>query len=188
MKSLDYVKNKYPDITKKITSEQVESSMGKSFDEIVNIYYSYLPKEKAVNYAREAFNKNIENLMKFGGVLYINTKDTILELSKKYKLYIISNCIDGYIESFLNTSGLKDYFEDYESNGRTGLSKGENIKLVIKRNKIEHAMYVGDTISDKQAADLANIPFVYASYGFGNVDKYDYKIGDIVDLLNLLKK
>ena len=185
MKSLEYIKNKYPDITKKITREQVESSMGKSFDEIVELYYSYLPKEKAVHYAREAFNKNIENLLKYGGVLYTNTKDTILKLSKKYKLYIVSNCIDGYIESFFNTSGLQEYFKDYESNGKTGLNKGENIKLIIKRNKIEHARYVGDTISDKEAADFANIPFIYASYGFGNVDKYDYRIDDIEDLLSI---
>lgn len=187
MKSLDYIKNKYPDITKKISREQVKSAMGKSFDEIVELYYGYLPKEKAVNYAKEAFNKNIENLLEYGGDLYTNTKDTILKLSKKYKLYIVSNCVDGYIESFLNTSGLQDCFEDYESNGKTGLNKGDNIKLVIERNKIEQAMYVGDTISDKEAASIANIPFVYASYGFGNVDKYDYIIDDIKDLLSIEK-
>ena len=39
----------------------------------------------------------------------------------------------GYIESFLETSNLKDYFSDFENNGRTGLEKGENIKLLIKR-------------------------------------------------------
>lgn len=183
IKSLEEIKSKYQDITKKITREQVKASMGKSFDEIVELYYSYLPKEKAINYAKEAFNRNIENLLKYGGTLYANTKHTILELSQKYKLYIVSNCIEGYIESFFNTSGLQNYFEDYESNGKTGLTKGENIKLVIKRNKINHAIYVGDTMTDKVAADWAGIPFIYASYGFGKVDKYDYKIDDIGDLM-----
>lgn len=185
MKSLKDIKCKYSDITKDITREQVEFSMGKSFDEIVDLYYSYLPREKAANYAKEAFNKNIENLLKYGGDLYSNTKNTILELSKKYDLYIVSNCIEGYIESFLNTSGLKKCFKDYESNGKTGLCKGENIKLVIERNKLKKAIYVGDTMSDKEATDIAGIPFVYSSYGFGNVDKYDYKINDIEDLLSI---
>lgn len=143
MYSLDYIKNKHSEITKKITEEQVRMSVGKPFNEIVNIYYSYLPEDKAVQYAKEAFDKNIENLLENGGTLYTNTKSTIIELAKKYKLFIVSNCIEGYIESFLNTSGLKDYFIDYESNGKTKLSKGENIKLIIERNNLQNAVYVG---------------------------------------------
>ena len=156
--------------------------MGLPFDDIVNIYYGYLPKNKAIMYAKEAFQANIDNLLTNGGTLYKNTKDTIEYLSKKYKLYIVSNCIDGYIESFLKTSNLEKYFIDHECNGRTNLSKGENIKLIINRNNLKNAIYVGDTISDKDGADYANIPFAYASYGFGKVDKYDYLLNDISDL------
>ena len=182
VKTLSKTKEKYPDITKEISKKEVMSCMGLSFDDIVNIYYGYLPKDKAIMYAKEAFQANIDNLLENGGTLYKNTKDTIINLSKKYKLYIVSNCIDGYIESFLKTSNLEKYFSDYESNGKTGLSKGENIKLIINRNNLKHPIYVGDTISDKIAADYANIPFAYASYGFGEVDKYDYLLNDISDL------
>ncbi len=182
VKTLSQIKEKYPDITKEISKEEVMSCMGLPFDDIVNIYYGYLPKDKAIIYAKEAFQANIDNLLKNGGTLYKNTKDTIEYLSKKYKLYIVSNCIDGYIESFLKTSNLEKYFLDYESNGRTNLSKGENIKLIINRNNLKNAIYVGDTISDKDGADYANIPFAYASYGFGKVDKYDYLLNDISDL------
>lgn len=185
LETLEEIKSKYPDITKKITREQVKSSMGKSFDEIVKIYYDYLPEQKAINYAKEAFNKNIENLLEKGGKLYTNTKNTIINLSQNYKLFVVSNCIEGYIESFFKTSELGNYFKDYESNGKTGLSKGENIKLVMERNNLKNAIYVGDTIKDKEAADYAKIPFVYASYGFGIVDKYDFKINDIRELLNI---
>lgn len=187
MQSIEYMKNKYTDITKDITKEDVMSAMGKSFEEIADLYYGYLPKEKAISYTRERINKNIELLSKFGGTLYDNTKNTIIELSKKYKLYIVSNCLEGYIEAFLNTSGLSKYFLDYENNGRTGLSKGENIKLVIERNNIKNAIYVGDTISDKKAALFAGIPFVYAEYGFGSVDEYDYIIKDISELKELVR-
>ena len=99
-----------------------------------------------------------------------------------YKLFIVSNCIDGYIESFLRTSGLSNYFLDFECNGRTKLRKGENIELIIKRNNLKNAIYVGDTMGDKEAARYAKVPFVYASYGFGEVDEYDYLINSISDL------
>ena len=185
LKATSFVKEEHSDITRDVTREQIESAMGKTSDAIVNIYYGYLPREKGEEYANEAFNKNVDNLLKEGGTLYPNTRDTIIKLSKKYKLYIVSNCVKGYIESFLNTSGLKDYFSDYESYGNTLLSKGENIKLVIDRNNLKNPIYVGDTKGDMEASNYAGIPFVYAAYGFGKVEVFDYKINDISELLNL---
>ena len=185
LKATSFVKEEHSDITRDVTKEQIESAMGKTSDEIVNIYYGYLPREKGKEYANEAFNKNVDNLLKEGGTLYPNTRDTIIKLSKKYKLYIVSNCVKGYIESFLNTSGLKDYFSDYESYGNTLLSKGENIKLVIDRNNLKNPIYVGDTKGDMEASNYAGIPFVYAAYGFGKVEGFDYKINDISELLNI---
>ncbi|HIR59892.1 MAG TPA: HAD family hydrolase [Candidatus Onthousia excrementipullorum] len=185
LKATSFVKEEHSDITRDVTKEQIESAMGKTSDEIVNIYYGYLPREKGEEYANEAFNKNVDNLLKEGGTLYPNTRDTIIKLSKKYKLYIVSNCVKGYIESFLNTSGLKDYFSDYESYGNTLLSKGDNIKLVIERNNLKNPIYVGDTKGDMEASNYAGIPFVYAAYGFGKVEGFDYKINDISELLNI---
>ena len=182
VKVLKEVKLRHPEVTRDISREDVENSMGKPFDEIVKNYYGYMEYEKAVIVAKEAFEENVKNLMINGGTPYDDLCEVIVELSKKYKLFIVSNCIDGYIESFLKTSKLSEYFQDYECNGRTKLSKGENIKLIMKRNKIEHAVYVGDTINDKEAAVFAKIPFVYASYGFGLVEQYDYKIDNIKDL------
>lgn len=75
-----------------------------------------------------------------------------------------------------------DIFKDYECNGNTGLSKGENIELIININNIKNAVYVGDTISDREACKYAKIPFIYASYGFGKVTEYDYKLNSIEDL------
>lgn len=62
VKSLAEVKNKYEEITQDITADKVMSCMGLSFDEIVERYYGYIDKEKAIAYAKEAFEKNIENL------------------------------------------------------------------------------------------------------------------------------
>ena len=183
--SLAEVKNKYHEITHDITAADVISGMGLPIDDIIKKFFGYINKDKATIYAMEAFNKNIEKLLEHGGTLYPNLESTIKELSKKYKLCIVSNCVEGYIESFLKSSGLTDYFCDFECNGKTKLSKGENIRLVMNRNNIKTAVFVGDTISDKEAANYANISFVYASYGFGTVNEYDYKINDLNDLITL---
>lgn len=188
LKSISDVKKEHKEITKEITKDEVISSMGLPFDDIVKIYYGYLNKDKAVQYAKEAFDRNVKNLMTNGGTLYENTTDIIKELSEDYSLYIVSNCIEGYIESFLETSNLKKYFKDFESNGRTKKSKGENIKLIIDRNNIKNAVYVGDTISDMIAANYASIPFVQARYGFGKYIETRYYINSIVELPKEIKR
>ena len=43
----------------------------------------------------------------------------------------------------------------------------------------------GDTFGDYQACQEAEVPFVFASYGFGQVDTPDYVIEKPMDLLTL---
>ena len=71
--------------------------------------------------------------------------------------------------------------------GRTQLVKGENIRLIMKRNQIQKAVYIGDTKKDQEACVLANVPFIYASYGFGEVDHYDAKIDRFDELLSCIQ-
>lgn len=52
----------------------------------------------------------------------------------------------------------------------TGLNKDENIKLIVKRNNLKNPVYVGDTQGDFLACKNANVPFIFAAYGFGSVE------------------
>lgn len=85
--------------------------------------------------------------------------------------------------AFLKKTNLKEYITDFECFGNTGKSKGENIKLIIERNHLENPVYVGDTTGDKESAAYGGIPFIYATYGFGNVEGADYTINDFKELL-----
>lgn len=120
-----------------------------------------------------------------GGVLYPDVKNSLFELNKKFNLYIVSNCQDGYIESFLKYYELNNLFIDYESAGKTKKSKEKNIKLLMNRNQIINAVYIGDTEGDNLASKSNNIPFVYAKYGFGNVKSFDYVIHKFSELLSI---
>ena len=63
-------------------------------------------------------------------VLFPKLKETLEQLKKKYRLFIVSNCQDGYIEAFLKAHNFTDIFEDTECWGRTRLSKGESNKIL----------------------------------------------------------
>ena len=82
---------------------------------------------------------------------------------------------------------LDKYFVDFECPGRTGLPKAENIKLVVERNNLKHPVYVGDTQGDANAAKGANVPFIYAQYGFGSVEEFQDKIESFEELLKIVK-
>lgn len=104
------------------------------------------------------------------------------ELAKEYALGIVSNCQDGYIEIYISQCGFSECFCDTECFGRTGLSKGQNILLLMERQGITDCIYVGDTQGDADAAAEAGIPFVHAAYGFGKTDGCAAAISSLCEL------
>ena len=166
---------KHKETTKQITLEEMNSYMGKTV-------------ENSVAIVKECCAEQIPSLRKTGGHLYDNLESTLEILSKNYFLGIISNCQCGYIEAFLFAHKLEKYFSDFEMSGRTNLTKGENIKLVMERNGINNALYLGDTIGDQLAAKDAEIPFVFASYGFGTTENPEYTISSFDELPKVAEK
>jgi phosphoglycolate phosphatase len=173
------------DIKNPITKEILESCMGLQIHEIGVKLFPYLEKVDQTKILDICCEEERKLLRKEGGMLYKDLENTLQTLSKSYSLFIVSNCQCGYIEAFLDYHNLGKYFKDIECAGNTKLVKGENIKSVMKRNHLEHPVYVGDTQGDCDGAKLANIPFVFASYGFGKVDGYDYVIEEISDIVKL---
>ena len=171
---------------KEVTVEDLIPCMGKLLDEIASILLPELDPKKQMQVIKECCEYENEYLGEYGATLYDKLEDTLKELSKNHKLFIVSNCQDGYIECFFKAHKLDKYFIDYECPGRTGLPKGENIKLIVERNNLKNPVYVGDTQGDANAAKLANVPFIFAKYGFGNVDEFFNSIESFDELLEII--
>ncbi len=176
----------YPEIDKVVTEEEMRSNFGRPLDEIARRMFPDLSQEMRNQLMDECAAKEIIVLSKNGGTLYPQLESVLTALSEKIPLFIVSNCQAGYIESFYQGHGTEKYFNDCECIGVTGLSKGENIRLIIERNGLKAPAYVGDTQGDADAAIAACVPFIYAAYGFGDVDGYDMKIDSFADLLKLI--
>ena len=176
---------KYPDIKKVITYKEIESYMGLPINEIGRRLFPDLHEDFQMRLMKECCETEQIYLSRHGGKLFPGLEETLKKLCEQYKLFIVSNCQDGYIQCFLEVHKLGRYFTDFESWEVTGLSKGENNKLIIKRNNLKSSIYVGDTSGDAKSALDAEIPFVYARYGFGSVEKYDYVIDSFEEILNL---
>ena len=125
----------------------------------------------------------MEYLYTHCGTLYPDFRSTMEALkSEGYGLAVVSNCQTGYVKAFLASSGAADLFLDYEEWGRTGLPKGDNIRLVMERNGYTKGIYIGDTKKDQEATLQAGLPFIHAAYGFGKADNPDASIQKLSDL------
>ncbi|MFB1049382.1 HAD family hydrolase [Paraliobacillus sp. JSM ZJ581] len=179
------VLNQYQ-IDKEITKEDLKQVLGLPFDEVSKRLLPDVDKEVAEKVLNDSCEVENAYLIKQGGQLYDDVASVLKALSKRYKLYIVSNCQIGYIEAFYQYHDLGKYFCDYENPGRTGLSKGDNIKLIVERNQLKNPVYVGDTDGDQKSSEYAGIPFIYARYGFGEVNRYDYAIDKFKELLDVI--
>ncbi|NLP15920.1 MAG: HAD family hydrolase [Clostridiales bacterium] len=185
----EILRDKYPEVTDEVTAEKLKGLFGRLLDDIgVNLFKSVPPK-KAIEIIHKCCEYENEYLAEHGVDLYPGMEQTIKELHKKYKLFIVSNCQEGYIQCLFKIHPhLEEYFTDYEYPGRSGKPKADNIKMVVKRNNLLRPIYIGDTAGDAKASKEAGVPFIYARYGFGQVDEFDYVIDSPPELLKLLEK
>lgn len=162
---------KRPDVYKKITSEMIRNVMGKSMFEIADILfgeYGLETRRALMDYCCEEENQYIRL---HGGRLFEGLEETLQALQDAgCHLYIVSNCQAGYIEAFLEHHRLERYFDDFECFGKTEQGKAYNICLVVQRNCLDQAFYLGDTKGDYQAATEAGLPFIHARMGYGSVE------------------
>lgn len=106
--------------------------------------------------------------------------------SMPVKFYVVSNCRTGYVELMSQKLGIEKYITDFECFGNTKKPKAENICTVIARNNITKPLYVGDTQGDCDACAEANVPFVWASYGYGKASSYYAKLDSFCELEKII--
>lgn len=176
-----------PDVPVTVTPEQLTQLFGKTLDVIADLVFPFLEKEDRYQLIDLCCEREHEYLRASEqNILYPGVSDTIRALSQKIPLFIVSNCQAGYIELFLEKTGLESCITDFECPGYTGQGKDHNIRLVVERNHLAHPMYVGDTQGDQEASASAGVPFCHASYGFGKVDHPDMTIRTFSDLLTIV--
>jgi len=171
-----------------LSEEDLYATFGKPMDEICEILFPEMEKEEIARFAEQLFSYENEFLETNHGKLYDGMKETIVELAKKYPLYIVSNCQKGYIEVMLKTMGLARYFKDFLCYGDTLREKSYTIQQLMKKNKLKDVIYVGDTTGDQKACREANIPFVFAKYGFGEINDAKWAIEQPKDLLAVIQQ
>ena len=181
-KSWTEVVNEEYDRARVITTRDIQNVMGRTMDKIAEVIFPNLGEEARLELMGHCCKYENEYLREHGGILFPQLEETLKILKEKYHLYIVSNCQSGYIEAFLEHYGFGHYFDDIECYGNNLLSKGENIRLLVERNGVTDAVYVGDIQGDYDATMEAGITFVHAAYGFGTIEQETAKINSFAEL------
>lgn len=169
-----------------VTAEDLKLLFGKVMTEIADAILASIPENERYELMDRCMATENQYLHDDPcDIGYPGIRETVAELSKKYRLFIVSNSQCGYPELCISKLGLTDYITGHLCFGDTGTEKGETIRRLMEKYDIQSAAYVGDTQGDLDATVQAGIPFIFAAYGFGQPAHWDAKIEKFEDLLNL---
>lgn len=152
-----------------ISGDDLRSTMGMTMDGLARHFFSMLSEGRQINVLNKCMEYENEYVSIHGGNIYSGEEETLKLLAQNHRLFIVSNCQCGYIEAFLKFSSFGKYFSGYLCWGDTGTQKSMTIRLLMKKYGCKRAVYAGDTDGDCKAALKADIPFVHAAYGFGEM-------------------
>ena len=168
-----------------VTVEKLKSLFGRPLPVIAEQIFPDRGKEEQIRLIDGCCQAEHRALLKKCAPLYPDLEKTLKALAAKYPLYMVSNCQAGYIEVFLKSTGFGRYFSGHLCHGDTGADKPETISILMKEQHLQSPVYVGDTMGDFLSCRKAGVPFVFASYGFGDVPEPDYRIEKPADLITL---
>ena len=170
-----------------LTLEPVSLSrvFGKTMTEIADTLFPSLSADERMKLLEVCFDEENRYLEDHPGILYPDVARTLKKLASRYPLYIVSNCQCGYIEDSEIARGLGPYIKDHLCFGETQVPKGETIRKLIVKNRLQSPVYVGDTQGDADSCKTAGIPFIFAEYGFGDVPDARMRIQTFSDLEKL---
>ncbi|MCR5153316.1 MAG: HAD family hydrolase [Lachnospiraceae bacterium] len=175
----------YPQTNTKVDKAKLRSLYGLPLKDISHALFTDIPEKLAEEIVSRCVVEQCPYLEKHGAILMGDIEGVFKKLSEKYRLFIISNCEDGYIQSFLKAYDLSSLITDFDCPGMSGFLKADNIKRMVKKHGLKSPVYVGDTKGDMEAAKEAGVSFAFAAYGFGSASEYDYRLNEVADLLKL---
>ena len=169
-----------------VTAEDLKRLFGKTMKEIADIMLTTLPEEERYPLMEKCIDTGDARLLDDPcDIGYPGVKETLEELHKRYRLFIVSNSQLGYPETTMEKLGITHLFQGHLCFGNTGTDKGTTIRILMEQHGIENAVYIGDTQGDYEAAVKAGLPFVWVTFGFGVPDGYDAKIDSFRELTQL---
>ena len=169
-----------------VDAARLKPLFGKVMTAIADELFPFLPEKERyalMERCMERENRYLEeNECKIG---YDGIAEVMEFLSKTHRLFIVSNSQQGYPELCIQKLGLEKWISGHLCFGDTGTSKGMTIRSLMNKYAISSCAYIGDTQGDFEATKEADIPFIWADYGFDVPSGFALRIHEPRDLILL---
>lgn len=157
--------------SRKITVDDIGKIMGMPHKQVFETVFPDTDERAREEIANQCYAEEIAAIRDEGAALYAGVVDGLQALAARYPLYIVSNCMADYLNTFFEYTGMRHLFKDSECHGATGMGKADNIMLLKNRNGLVSPAYIGDTSGDQDAALRAGVVYFHVEYGFGDPTK-----------------
>ncbi|MCL5735974.1 MAG: HAD family hydrolase [Actinobacteria bacterium] len=169
-------------LSSRVTVDDIRSVSGKPFEQCVATLLPELhPADAATIELLDGFERL--GIEKFGGVLYDGVADGLARLAARYRLFVVSNCPDWYLEAFFGFSGLGEHFSGWDCHGASGMDKSSMLRALCEKYGLERTVYVSDTRGDRLSAEKAGVEFAFVGYGFGEAGEASPAFESFAELL-----
>jgi phosphoglycolate phosphatase len=169
----------------RVTPRQIESVSGYPYEKCIDIL---LPGER-VNHP-ELFSvfarREAEVVAMDGGVFYDGALSGVVRLALDYRVFLVSNCEEWYLNLFLRFSQLGAVVSGTDCHGMSGLPKDEMLRKMTRDYSLSRPVYIGDTAADEEAAAGAAMAFIHAAWGFGKPLGAPKSVSSFADLVSWL--
>ena len=159
------------------SKEELNGLMGMEETTFLEVMLPDLSPQERKEHYKKIVDIQYELIKLQGGKIYEGVLEGLELLSRKYSLFIVSNCPEHTITHFMRFAGIESLITDSLAHGQNHRPKHENIRELINRHSLRKALYIGDTEGDRIQSEKASVPFVFMEYGFGQASGY-YKSFD----------
>ena len=176
--AINKVKPEYIDLIKKIP-------IGPSLDEVLRIIFNDVELIKQI---KKEFIKVYDKKIIPDTKPYLHAETVLKQLSKNYKLSIVTNKRAETTLRLIKSYGWQDYFEYIlcsDSQGKK-MTKSEKIRsLFLYKSYYKKSIMIGDMLNDYNSAIENKLMFIKANYGYGKDEIWPKNIQSIEKIKEL---
>lgn len=172
-------------IDRTITTKQIEQVAGHPYEQCVDILMPGLREQYPT--LLDTLNAcETEVVMAEGGRFYDGVITGMQQLARNYKIFLVSNCQEWYLNLFLHFSGFRTVLTGVDCHGLSGLPKHEMLVRIKRDHALSNPVYVGDTAGDEAAAKMSSVEFIHGAWGFGKPEGKVRTVHSFAELLSSL--
>ena len=129
-----------------------------------------------------------EGVLFGGGELLEGAEETLKQLGERGRLYILSSLDEDELRTALSAHGIERFFSAIETVADEDADRQRKIRLIMRRDRIKCACYIGCTEQERIDAECVGAGFVFAAYGGGRLSKPRAAARSIPELPEVIDK